>query len=150
MRCGLREASREGVGDVGGKVDCLAPAPAKGEESVRMGEIITKSSSRCLGDGEGDNLCLPLLDGKGDLNDETVNGFGIGLCATGPRDALDDPSALNEVFVLEDDEDAEDLPKDWAPNHVVGLLSPLARGRRKELPDVCCEVDDLEVIVSGE
>lgn len=131
-------------------MDCLAPAPAKGEESVRTGEIITKSSSRCLGDGEGDNLCLPLLDGKGDLNDETVNGFGLGLCATGPRDALDDASALDEVFVLEDDEDAEDLPKDWAPNHVAGLLSPLARGRRKELPDDCCEVDDLEVIVSGE
>lgn len=38
---------------------------------------MTKSSS-CLGEGDGESLCFPLLDGKGDLKDEGgwMNGFG--------------------------------------------------------------------------
>jgi hypothetical protein len=56
----------------------LFPCPGARNGDGRTGEIITKSSS-CLaeGEGEGDNLCLPLFDGKGDLNAvvETAKGF---------------------------------------------------------------------------
>lgn len=84
----------------------------------RMGEIMMKSSSVCLveGEGEGESLCFPLLDGKGDLNDDGPAANGLGDCGTGP-------------FMLVEELDA----KTGAANHVPGLLIPFVRGTRKAL-----------------
>jgi hypothetical protein len=61
------------------------------------------------GEGDGDSLCLPLLDGNGDLNDDgggrlgadgTVNGFGLYM---GPEvDAVGKPAPVEEVDLLEE------------------------------------------------
>ena len=84
---------------------------------------MTKSSSICRGegDGEGESLCFPLLDGNGDLNDEeaAVKGF------TGDCEA--------EAFMVDD---GEMEAKVGATNHAVGLLKPLVRGTRKAVIDV--------------
>ena len=46
----------------------------------RTGEIMTKSSL-CRGEGEGDSLCLPFDDGKGDWKEELFgNPNGLGDC----------------------------------------------------------------------
>ena len=92
-----------------------------------------KSSSVCRveGDGDGESLCLPMLEGKGDLNvDGAAKGFGEGGTGT---------------FVDGEDEDA----KAGVVNHVEGRFSPFVRGTRKVLLDdekegwsaECCIVD---------
>ena len=67
---------------------------------------MTKSSS-CLGEGEGDNLCLPLELGNADLN---------------PCCCPNDPSVI--VFDEEPDEELEEDVVDLA-NHVPGLFIAL-------------------------
>lgn len=82
---------------------------------------MTKSSSytpvRDDGDGDGDSLCLPLLDGNGDLNDEggakdgadgTVNGVGLCVLVDVPVvDAVDDTLDVDPPSI--DDEDELDV-----------------------------------------
>lgn len=113
---------------------------------------MTKSSSCCPttrddGDGEGDSLCLPLLVGNGDLNDDgggrlgadgTVNGFG--LCAAKDRfdsptadeeDALDDVDAVR----VDDDEELDARARGW--NQVPGRFKPFPLGTLNGVdPDV--------------
>jgi hypothetical protein len=90
------------------------------------------------GEGDGESLCLPLLDGKGDLKDDgggrlgadgTVN--GLGLCAVDvvaaaavdpDEDAFDDVDAVR----VDDEDELEARVSGW--NHVVGLFNPLDFG----------------------
>ena len=76
---------------------------------------MTKSSSWCRGEGEGDSLCLPLEDGKGDLKDAggARNGLMEGLAAAVRRGV--------------DEDDAEDDEPNEGANQVAGLFN-FARG----------------------
>lgn len=85
-----------------------------------IGEIITKSSSlwRVDGEGEGDSLCFPLLDGKGDLKVMgTAKGFGEG--GTGSLEVEEDELA----------------PNAGVANHVPGRFIAFVRVTRNALLD---------------
>lgn len=73
-----------------------------------IGEIMTKSSS-CLGEGEGESLCFPLLDGKGDLKDAggCIKGFG----------------EFDPKVILDEDEDDSVLSEEPLTNQDPGLFS---------------------------
>jgi len=84
-------------------------------------------------------LCLPLLDGNGDLNEDgggrlgadgTVNGLGLyALEAVSP--ATDDDDALDEVdpVKVEDDEELDARARGW--NQVPGRFNPFPFGTLK-------------------
>jgi len=81
--------------------------------------------TRDEGEGDGDNLCLPLLDGNGDLNEDgggrlgadgTVNGLGL-YALEAVRPAADDDDALEEL-------DAR--ARGW--NQVPGRFNPFPLG----------------------
>lgn len=103
--------------------------------------------TRDEGDGDGDSLCLPLLDGNGDLNDDgggrfgadgTVNGFG--LCTA--KDVLnspeaDDDDALDEVDAVRVDEEDELAARARGWNQVPGRFNPFPLGTLNGVdPDV--------------
>lgn len=81
-------------------------------------------------------MCLPLLDGNGDLNEDgggrlgadgTVNGFGLyALEAVSP--AADDDDALDEVdpVKVDDDEELDARARGW--NQVPGRFNPFPLG----------------------
>ena len=112
------------------------PNPRKGVG--RIGEIITKSSSpycRVEGEGEGESLCFPLLDGKGDLN-------AMGEAAKGLGEARWVMRGLGwEVMMVEVEVD----PNAGAANQVPGRFRPFVRGTRKlVLVEAEEEVEDEE------
>lgn len=81
-------------------------------------------------------MCLPLLDGNGDLNDDgggrlgadgTVNGLGLyALEAVNP--AADDDDALDEVDAVSVDDDPELDARARGWNQVPGRLIPFPLG----------------------
>ena len=91
-----------------------------------IGEIMTKSSSpywRVEGDGEGESLCFPLLDGNGDLN-------AMGDAAKGLGEARWVMRGLGwEVMMVEVDVEVD--PNAGAANQVPGRFRPFVRGTRK-------------------
>ena len=124
----------------------------------RIGEIMTKSSSytpvRDDGDGEGDNLCLPLLDGNGDLKDEgganegaegTVKGVGLCVLLDVPVvDVVDDTLDVDPPNV-DEDEELELFDRGW--NHVAGLFRPLALGILNPVVDDSAFPPDIFIVV---
>jgi len=103
--CGLWPLARRDVVNCGG----------------RTGEIMTKSSS-FRGDGEGESLCLPFEEGKGDRNElGPVKGEGDGPLLIVVVD--EDPDPEDELELV------DDLPNGRSPNHVPGLFSVLRAGR---------------------
>lgn len=106
---------------------------------------MTKSSS-CRGDGLGDNLCLPLELGKGDLKAfEEVVANGEGECCANPDNVIVPPEPPDDE---EDEEECDDLL-----NHVPGLFIALIFGLTGRLSIVvsrcmiACIVDDFESVV---
>ena len=93
------------------------------------------------GEGEGDSLCLPLLDGKGDLKEDgggrlgadgTVNGLGLYMGpeveAVGKAAPADDVDALDEVDAVrvDDDDELDARVRGW--NQLAGRFNPFALG----------------------
>jgi hypothetical protein len=94
------------------------------------------------GEGDGESLCLPLLDGKGDLNEDgggrlgadgTVKGLGlcdVDMAADVDDEAFDDVDALS----VEEEEEEELAARVRGWNQVVGRFNPLAFGTLNPVP----------------
>lgn len=100
-------------------------------------------------------MCLPLLVGNGDLNDEggandgavgAVKGVGLCVLLDVPVvDVFDDTLDVDPPNVDEDDE-LELFDRGW--NHVAGLLRPLAFGILNPVVDDSSFPPDILIVVS--